>query len=617
MTVEVPEIQRDFARWQKGVAGVLAKTTRKAVEDLPADPERLLDSPTYDGIAIRPLYTALDELSEPPLPGQWPFVRGGDPRRDVNSGWKIAERFGGADAAAVNEAILTALGQGTSALVLAGLRPEAIGRALQGVYLDLAPIQVEAGADLPDVAEAMFAVLDAHEGNADGVVVDLGADPLGDSFSGRSGVSVDEAVALARRASARAGQVRAITVDGTFAHELGASDSQELAAAVAAGVAYLRLLQSAGLSISEALQQISFRFAATDDQFLSIAKFRAARVLWARVAEVAGAPEDGGAVMHAVTSEPMMAQRDPWVNMLRTTLAAFGAGVGGADSVRVRQFDDAIVGGLDSVSPAFSARIARNTQLLLIEESHIGRVLDPGGGSWYIEDLTETLAQQAWSLFAEVESTGGFEAAADLIRERIAATRAQRTEDIAHRRTSVTGVNEFPNLTEAPLPPHPVAGSAEALRTGGSSHRYSAGFETLRDRSDAFLASSGARPIALLLPVGPLAEHNVRTTFASNLLASGGIEAVNPGAVDAATVAGAVAEAGARIAVLCGTDGRYAAEAGAVVDAARAAGITDIYLAGPEKALAEVPEASRPDGYLTMKINAVEVLSAMLTTLGA
>ncbi|WP_078277842.1 methylmalonyl-CoA mutase small subunit [Mycobacteroides franklinii] len=607
MTVEVPEIRRDFARWQQGVAGVLAKSSRKAVEDLPADPERLLDSPTYDGIAIRPLYTALDELPEPSLPGQWPFVRGGDPRRDVNSGWKVAEVFGGAaDAALVNESILDALGQGTSAIVLSGVQPAAVERALQGVYLDLAPIQVEAGTDLTAVAAAILATLDDYEGDAAGVVVDLGADPLGDAFADRAGVSVDEAVELARQATARTERIRAITVDGTAAHDLGASDSQELGVAVAAGVAYLRVLQNAGLSMAEALQQISFRFAATDDQFLSIAKFRAARVLWARVAEVAGVPDAGGAVVHAVTSEPMMAQRDPWVNMLRTTLAAFGAGVGGADSVRVRQFDDAIPGGLSSVSPAFSARIARNTQLLLIEESHVGRVLDPGGGSWFIEDLTETLAQQAWSLFTEIEGAGGFEAAGALIRERIAATRTARADDIAHRRTSLTGVNEFPNLGEEPLPPHPSA-----------SYRYAADFEALRDRSDAFLASSGARPAALLLPLGPLSEHNVRTTFASNLLASGGIETVNPGVLDAGTVAGAVADAGARIAVICGTDARYAAEAGAVVDAARAAGVTDIYLAGPEKAVAEVADTSRPDGYLTMKINAVEALSAMLTKLGA
>jgi methylmalonyl-CoA mutase len=146
--------------------------------------------------------------------------------------------------------------------------------------------------------------------------------------------------------------------------------------------------------------------------------------------------------------------------------------------------------------------------------------------------------------------------------------------------------------------------------------RYAAGFEDLRDRSDAFLAGTGARPRVLLLPLGPLAEHNVRTTFANNLLASGGIEAVNPGTVEAASVAAAVTEAGSpSVAVLCGTDARYAAEAAAVVAAARAAGVGEVLLAGPEKAVAQAD--SKPDGYLTAKINAVEVLANLLTGLGA
>lgn len=617
-TIEVPGIRRDFAQWQRDVAGVLAKTTRKAVEDLPDDPERLLDSVTYDGIAIRPLYTVLDGRAEPSLPGQWPFIRGADPRRDVNSGWKVAEAFGPAatseDAAAINEAILDALGQGTSALVLTAVPADALARVLKDVYLDLAPVQIQAGADLPETVEAILAVLDARrsagEGSAEAVVIDLGADPLIDGLAARDGVSTDQVAALARQVSPRAEQIRTITVDGTAVHELGAADSQELAVAMAAAVTYLRLLQRAGLQTEKALAQIAFRFAATDDQFLSVAKFRAARVLWARIAEIAGAPEDGGAVVHAVTSKAMMAQRDPWVNMLRTTLAAFGAGVGGADSVRVLPFDDAIAGGLASVTPSFAARIARNTQLLLIEESHVGRVLDPGGGSWYIEDLTESLAQQAWSLFTEIEEAGGFESARELITDRIAATREKRADDIAHRRTSVTGVNEFPNLAEEPLPP--VAGADD-----GALYRYAAEFEVLRDRSDRFLAASGSRPSVLLLPLGPLAEHNVRTTFASNLLASGGIESINPGPLDAGSVGSAVAESGASLAVVCGTDARYGSEAAAVVDAARSAGIAQVYLAGPEKAMGDAAATSRPDGYLTMKINAVESLSAMLNALGA
>ncbi|PQP53545.1 methylmalonyl-CoA mutase family protein, partial [Mycolicibacterium austroafricanum] len=171
-----------------------------------------------------------------------------------------------------------------------------------------------------------------------------------------------------------------------------------------------------------------------------------AHVSWARVAEVAGDGAAGAAVVHAVSSAPMMSQRDPWVNMLRTTLAAFAAGVGGADTVLVAPFDAAIPGGLPGTATSFTRRMARNTQLLLLEESHLGRVLDPSAGSWFVEDLTAQLAEQAWAHFQELESRGGFEAARDHLAEQIAAVRDQRADDIAHRRTSLTGVNEFPNL---------------------------------------------------------------------------------------------------------------------------------------------------------------------------
>jgi methylmalonyl-CoA mutase len=369
----------------------------------------------------------------------------------------------------------------------------------------------------------------------------------------------------------------------------------------------VRLLVDAGVDVAEALRQISFRLVADDDQFMTIAKFRAARQLWARIAEVLGEPDSGAARLHAVTSAPMMTRRDPWVNMLRTTLAAFGAGVGGADTVQVLPFDVAIPGGYPGIGANFSRRIARNTQLLLLEESHIGRVLDPAGGSWYVEDLTESLAAQAWSNFQEIESRGGFVAARDHVAEQIEQVRVRRADDVARRRTAITGVNEYPNLAEPPLAPP----SEDAVA------RYAAGFEALRDRSDAYLERTGARPAVLLLPLGPLAEHNIRATFAANLLASGGIEAVNPGTVDAATTVEAVRTAGAAVALVCGTDARYGSDAAAVVAAARAAGAEQILLAGPEKAVADVPAESRPDGYLTAKINAVEALSSLLTRLGA
>ena len=616
MSIDVPELadlEQVRGRWRAAVAGVLAKSAGKEPAELGDQPERLLETPTYDGIAIRALYTALDELPEPPLPGEWPYVRGGDALRDVNAGWKVAEAFPSATPDDANGAVLGALADGVSALLLRVGEPGDVGKLLSGVYLDLAPVILDAGTHWAEASDALLALVDQLDADKRArVSIDLGADPLTATLSRRAAPSMEQVVAVATRVPGGRG-VRAITIDGPAFHNLGANESWELAGSLAAAVAYLRALTGAGMSVGEALRHISFRLAADDDQFLTIAKMRAARQLWARIAEVVGDPEGGAAVLHAETSLPMMTQRDPWVNMLRGTLAAFGAGVGGADTVLVHPFDIAIPGGFPGVSAGFARRIARNTQLLLLEESHAGRVLDPAGGSWFVEELTEQLAQQAWAHFQATEARaarGGFVDARDFIAGQIAEIAAKRADDIAHRRTAITGVNEFPNLTEPALPQED---SAPAVA------RYAGEFEALRDRSDVYLARTGARPRALLLPLGPLAEHNIRATFASNLLASGGIEAINPGPVDAGKVAAAVAEFSAAgspaVAVICGTDKRYAAEAGGVVAAARDAGVSRVCLAGPEKAVADAQH--RPDEFLTAKINAVEALSNLLTRLGA
>jgi methylmalonyl-CoA mutase len=595
--VAVHSEDSDIARWRSAVAGVLAKSSRRDPADLPAEPERLLDSPTYEGFPIRPLYTSLDALPEPALPGQWPYVRGGDALRDVKTGWRVAEAFpaNGSTAADANGAVLLALTEGVSALVLrVGGAAAELDRLLEGVFLDLVPVVLDAGADYVNAADAVLAQLtDLDDDQRSRLSVDLGADPLTAPLSARSAPTVADVIAVAAKATGYDGGVRAITVDGTAFHDLGASASWELAGSIAAAVDYLRLLGESGIPAGDALRQISFRFAADDDQFMTIAKLRAVRQLWARVAEVVGEPNAGAARLHAVTSLPMMAQRDPWVNMLRTTLAAFSAGVGGADTVLVHPFDVAIPGGFPGAAASFARRNARNTQLLLLEESHIGRVLDPAGGSWFVEDLTKALAEQAWKHFQDIESRSGFEAARDYVVGQITEVAERRTDDIAHRRTALTGVNEYPNLAEPPLPQRD---SLEHVA------RYAAGFEALRNRSDAFLDKTGSRPKVLLLPLGPLAEHNIRTTFATNLLASGGIEAVT----DAAD---------ATVAVICGIDARYATEAAPAVDAARKAGVSHVLLAGPEKAVGGAD--STPDGYLTVKIDAVKALSDLLTRLGA
>ena len=296
ISADPADIEQRLSRWRSAVAGVLAKSTRRDPSELPAEPERLLDSATYEGFPVRPLYTSLDTLAEPPLPGSWPFVRGGDALRDVTAGWKVAEMFPTAGPEGDgNSAVLSALANGVSALVLrvgeSGVAPADLDRLLEGVYLELAPVIVDAGADYVAAADAVLAlVAGLGSGKRAELSIDLGGDPLTAPISGRRAPSVDDVVAVASRVHGYDG-VRAVTVDGPAFHNHGASASWELAGSVAAGVAYLRLLSGGGLGVRDGLRQISFRFAADDDQFMTIAKLRAARQLWARVAEVVGEPD--------------------------------------------------------------------------------------------------------------------------------------------------------------------------------------------------------------------------------------------------------------------------------------------------------------------------------------
>jgi len=439
----------------------------------------------------------------------------------------------------------------------------------------------------------------------------LGADPLG--LLARTGRTQDtahhlaDAAALAARCGRDYPSVRAITVDALVYHDAGASAAQELGCSLATGVAYLRELTRAGLSVDAAAAQLEFRYAATADQFLTIAKLRAARRLWSRVTEVCGAGREGaGQRQHAVTSRVMMTERDPWVNMLRTTVACLAAGLGGAEAVTVLPFDSAL-----GLPDALARRVARNTQSILLEESHLARVIDPAGGSWYVEQLTDDLARAAWAWFQEIERAGGQQAAlgSGLVRERIAATWAERSEAIARRREPITGVSEFPNLREQPVvrepAPSPYAGSAAAAADGGlPTVRRSEGFEALRTRSDAHLAETGHRPRVFLATIGPVAAHTARASFAANLFQSGGLETV-PG-----EGAEAFAASGAAVACLCSSDALYTEHAASTAAALKDAGAQRVLLAG------KPGEWSAVDGYIFVGCDAIAALTAVLDESG-
>lgn len=592
--------------WQHLVEGVLRKSGKEAAG--PAA-EEALSTTVEDGLITRPLYTSRDSAPDAGYPGFAPFTRGSKAGGNAAGGWDVRQRHTLPDPARLNEALLADLENGVTSLWLtvggaAGVPVSGLARALDGVFLDLAPVVLDAGGETDAAATELLRICAERGIDPRSLRGNLGADPFGQAA--RSGAEPDPSAAVhwARRCAREFPGLRALAVDALPYHEAGGSAAEELGASLATGVALLRALTEAGLSIEEACGQLEFRYAATADQFLTIAKLRAARRLWSRVAEVCGAAGAGAQRQHAVTSSVMMTRRDPWVNMLRTTLACLGAGVGGADSVTVLPFDHAL-----GLPDAFARRIARNTSTILLEESHLARVIDPAGGSWYVERLTAELADAAWSFFQEIERSGGQAAAlgSGLIGERLAATWAARSKDLARRKEPITGVSEFPQLAERPVEREPAPHGPAAAPGALPRVRRDEAFEALRARSDAHLAATGQRPKVFLAALGPAAAHTARASFAANLFQAGGIEPVHdPVSVDATTAAGAFGASGATVACLCSSDALYAEQAEAVAGALRSAGAERVFLAGRPGEHASVDE------YVFAGSDVVTVLSSLL-----
>lgn len=535
------------ADWEKLAAGVLRKSRKLAVDD----PDDLvwarLTRTTLDGIDVTPLGTPdlLDDLQTTGRPD-----RAGE--------WDVRAWFADPDPKATAADIQTDLDNGVTSVWLelgpGGIAVDDLATALSGVLLDVAPVVLQA-ADPVAAAEA-FASLAHGTTLAEGT--NLGADPLGAAARAGTAADVDATVDAVAALASDVG-CRALVVDGTAVHDLGASDVQELGWTIAAGAAYLRRLVTSGRSVDDAAALIDFRYAATDEQFTTIAKLRAARRLWARVLELSGAT-DTAQRQHAVTSRPMMTKYDPWVNMLRTCVAAFAAGVGGADAVTVLPFDSRL-----GLPDAFGRRIARNTSALLVHEAHVAKVTDPAGGAYAVERLTDDVALAAWAELQQIEGDGGAEAGLPALRERVGAVVAERDEQVARRERPLTGLSEFPNLHEK-LP------ERRPLPEGGVRVRpYGAAFEDLRDDAPA--------TTVFLATMGTVAAHTARATFATNLLAAGGVGVANPGRADDVE---AVLSAYANEPVVClaGSDAAYAAWGAELVAALREAGAQWVILAG-------------------------------------
>jgi methylmalonyl-CoA mutase len=542
---------------------------------LAGDIERLRSS-TYDGITIEPLYTAADAVADPGLPGHPPYVRGRTATAP-RDGWDVRQVVDGSVAGrAVEELERGATSVWIELRHLAALDEafaDDVTTALDGVMLDVAPVVLAAGSRWT-AAAAVLAARWASDAVTP-VGGSLGADPFGAWASDRTHVDLDRDLSAANdwatRLAVDAPAVRAITIDGSRYHDAGASDGQELGFTIAAAVATL-----VELSV-DPFATIELRLTATADQFLTIAKFRAARRLWSRVAEVVGDPEGAARTpLHAVASTAAMTRYAPAVNMLRATIACFAAAVGGADAITVLPHDALAA----AVPSEHGRRLARNTQSVLALESHVARVIDPAGGSWYVERLTDELADAAWAAFQEVEATGGFRAAveAGVLNQRIDDVRNRRDADIDHRRAPLTGLSEFPDLAESQ--PVPARDHAAGRPTNGSlgRHRWPERFEALRDRVERHATATSRRPAVYLATVGTPAEFTTAATLARGFFGIAGLDA------DTGTGGTAgLASAGTDVACVCAA---RPDDAAAAVEELTAAGARRTYVVGRDPLVA-------------------------------
>lgn len=564
--------------WRKLVDGVLKGA-----------PFEKLIGKTADGLKINPIYPRAQGAA---------VVAG----RPAAAPWQIVQRIDHPDAAAANAQALHDLENGATGLTLVfsgangahgfGLEPsaEAVEKVLGGVFIDAGiGIELQVGPQSRMAAIHVAEYVKRKGLSPAACNIRFGLDPIGAcAVWGSSPYAWSEivpAVTGAVKGLAAMGFKGPFAVaDGRVIHDAGGSEVQELAFVLATGVAYLRALEGAGVALEDARAMVYARLSADADEFLTLAKFRALRLLWARIEQACGLTPRP-IFIAAETAWRMLTQRDPYVNMLRATIATFSAGLGGADAITV--LPHTLTLGLPD---PFARRAARNTQLVLLEESNLAKVSDPAAGSGGIESLTEQLCEAAWTLFQEIERAGGAFASLEqsLIQRKVAATRSVREANIAKRKEVLTGATEFPNLHEAHVAvldakpvELPAYGEAKFKFDALPPMRLAAPFEALRDRSDQIRKDKGARPRIFLANLGTPADFTARATFAKNFFETGGIEALDTnGFTDPAPLGAAFKASGVALACLCSSGKVYAGQAIVAAKALQAAGAKHIYLAG-------------------------------------
>jgi methylmalonyl-CoA mutase len=594
--------------WEVEVLKVLNRRRPEGKELTIEQAMKRLRTITVDNLTIEPLYTETDV----PLghPGVMPFTRGTMVKTSPMTGWDIRQLHEDPDVAFTAREVVADLERGASSVWLRtgsdAIAVDDVPAVLADVQPDLAPVSISSAEDQVAAAKSLagwWKSSGAHHARGN-----LGLDAL--ALAARTGTAPDLG-AHAEWVSAALAElpaVRALTVDVLPYDDAGASDVDQLAFAIATGVAYLRDLEAAGIAPSAAFGQLAFRVSANTDQFMTVARLRALRRLWARVGEVSGVPANArGAVQHAVTSYRMITRDDPWVNLLRGTIATFAAAVGGAEIITCLPFDAAW-----GLPDEFSRRMARNTQAIASEESNIGRVSDPAGGSWYVEELTDDLASKAWTAFQAIETAGGMVSAltSGLVAERIGAANDERAKRLSTRKVPLTGVSMFPKPDEEPVQAKPRPAAPE--RHGLAAHRDSEVFEALRDRA----AASDPRPAVFLACLGARRDFGGRETFTGALLGVGGIERPSSEGGTPEEIVAKVNEAGAKFVILCSSAKVYAEQAVPVAKALKDAGVPTVYIAGRKTETASDEVDSVIDGEVFDGMDVVGFLTEAMDRIG-
>ncbi|MDD4190430.1 MAG: methylmalonyl-CoA mutase family protein [Mangrovibacterium sp.] len=602
----------------------------KVVADLKgADFDRKLVWRTNEGFAVQPYYRQEDLESVAylnTLPGEYPYVRGG--RKNSNE-WLIRQDIIVKDLEAANKKALEVLMRGVTSLgfVFEACKPwtlDELSVLLKDICLEAVEANFITGCHHLNLAERFTEYVLTGKWDPENVMASIAYDPFGNYLrDGRFSKGYDHVVGLAKDLIAGTGTLpkfRVLAVNGKSYGNAGASVVQELAFSLAQGAEYLSVLTDAGAPVEDVAKNIKFNLSVGPNYFMEIAKFRAGRLLWAEIVK-AYLPEcESGCrmVVHAETGSWNKTVYDPYVNMLRTQTETMSAVLGGATSVTVLPFN-----AVYEDPTAFSERIARNQQLLLKEESHFDKVVDPAAGSYYIEELTALIADEAWKLFLQIQDKGGFLAAAKegFMQKKIGEMAAKRDMNMATRRENLLGTNQFPNFTEevgnavaddAVFEKQDLTAEDAEIETI-KPYRGAQAFEKLRVATDRY-AKKQKRPLVFMLTIGNIAMRKARAQFACNFFAVAGYQVQdNNGFANAAEGVAAARSAAADIVVLCSSDEEYAELA---PDVFSLLGNDAIFVVAGAPGCMEQLKAQGIKNFIHVKSNLLEELKAYQSRLG-